>query len=263
MSLRKNVGLTILLLVFSTSVLAAPKKITFSCNIDPNPPFVMGSGIDIDWQKPGITLEVLKSLEKPLNVEIHFERVPGARVFDWVANNQVEGGFHFSFTPERAKVVVYPMKDGEVDPNKRLMSMTYFLYKLKDSPLQWDGTRFQNLDEEIGANVGFSIVDDLKKIGVDVHEGTLTKYLMRMLVKKRLGGVVTLETLGDFSIKSHAQEFRDIVKVTLPIKKKQYYLVLSQKFVKEHPKFAEDIWNEIMKIRESGKYEEIAEKYAE
>ena len=251
------------LLILTTDLWANPKKITFACNRDPNPPYVMGSGGDIDLNKPGITLEVLHLLEKSLNLEIHFEHVPAARIFAWIENNKVDGGFHFSFKTKRAKSIAYPMKDGKVDPDKRLMAMNYFLYKLKNSQLKWNGVKFQNLKGKIGANLGFSIVGDLKKMGVDVHEGTLTINLMRMLIKKRINGVVTIETLGDFSIKSHPKEFVNVVKVSPPVKKKNYYLALSYQFVKKHPTLAENIWNEIMKIRESGKFEEIEKKYLE
>ncbi len=259
--------LLLILLMLSLSVSsvsaeeAVSKKITLVCNNKPNPPFVLGNGMKIDWKKPGISLEVLKLIENKLNVELHFIRKPWARGLSDVRYNKADGIFHSSFKPERLEFGVYPMKAGEPDPSRQLMSMSYFLYKLQNSPLQWDGKQLRHLNGKIGAIIGFAIVNDLEKMGVQVEEVPSQLSNLRKLVLGRVAGVADLETLTDFQIRSHPEEFKDIVKVFPPLRAKPYYLMFSHKFVKDNPEISEGIWNTIKEIRETGQYDRIAQKY--
>jgi len=149
-------------LYISVAIGGPLKKITLVYEVKPNPPFYLGKKM-IDWKKPGITLEVMKLLETKLNIEVTFERLPWATGLEKVKKNIVDGVFHASFNEERLKIGVYPMRKGQPDTNRRLMTQSYFLYKRKKSPLQWDGKSFTNLDGTIGAINGYAIVGDLKK----------------------------------------------------------------------------------------------------
>jgi polar amino acid transport system substrate-binding protein len=212
--------------------------VTFSYENKPNPPYYLGSGTDINWDKPGITLEVLKSLENTLNVQVRFVRNPWQRGLSLLEENQVDGVFHASFKPERMELGVYPMKDGEVDPSKRIMTNAYYLYKLKDSPLQWDGEKLNNLDGEIGAIIGYAIVGDLQEMGISVYEGENQIDNFRMLLRGRLVGVAAIGTMNDLYLEAHPEEFGEIVKVEPPLSTKDYYVILSHQFVQQHPQLA-------------------------
>jgi len=255
------VGMTISVNSFSDLAFSAPQKtVTFVYEIKPNPPYYLGRKV-IDWNKPGITLEVLKRLEKKLNIKIEFERLPWARGLSMVKNNSVDGIFHASFSKERLNIGVYPMSKGELDLSKKLMTQSYVLYKPKDSTLAWNGKNFENLNGAIGAIINYSIVADLKKMNVKVEEVTSQQNNLRKLALGRIEGVVGIEAMNDVVINANSDEFRDIVKVSPSVKTKPFYLMLSHKFVKENSKLAEAIWNGIRNIRETGEYDEIAKKY--
>jgi polar amino acid transport system substrate-binding protein len=244
-----------------TVTTTAPTVITFSYEVKPNPPYYLGSGTSIDWDKPGIVLEVFKSLENRLAVQVHFVRNPWERGLGLLQANQVDGVFNASFRPERMELGVYPMKDGNIDPSKRTFTNAYFLYKLKDSPLQWDGEQFSNLNGDIGAVRGYAVVGDLEEMGVNVYEGPDQLDNLRKLAQGRLAGVADIGTMIDLYLRDYPEELGDIVKVEPPLREKDYYLILSHHFVQQHPQLATDIWNEIERIRESGEYDEIAEGY--
>jgi polar amino acid transport system substrate-binding protein len=235
--------------------------ITLSYEVKPNPPYYLGSGTSIDWDKPGVVVEVFKSLENRLDVEVRFIRNPWERGLKLLEANEVEGVFNASFRPERMELGVYPMKEREADPSKRTFTNAYFLYKLKNSPLAWDGEKFSHLDGEIGAVLGYAIVGDLKEMGAAVYEGQNQVDNLRKLVRGRLAGVAGLETMNDLYLETHPEEFKDIVKAQPPLAEKEYYLILSHQFVQQHPQLAADIWDEIERIRESGEFDKIAEKY--
>jgi len=255
------VGTFISINVFADSALSAPKKtVTLVYEVKSNPPYYLGKRT-IDWKKPGITLEVLKRLEKKLNIRIAFERFPWARGLTMVKNNTVDGIFHASFLKERIEIGDYPMNKGELDLSRQLMTQSYVLYKLKDSTLSWDGKAFEHLNGSIGAVIKYSIVDDLKQMNVNVEEVTTQRSNLRKLLLGRIEGVAGLEAMNDIIIKANPDEFREVVKVFPPIKSKPFFLMLSHEFVKENTKLAEAIWNAIRDIRESGEYDKIAKKY--
>ncbi len=236
------------------------QQLTLVYEVKPNPPYYLDEKY-INWEKPGITLEILKILESRLNIKITFKRYPWRRALRFVELNQADGIFHASFIPERMAYGVYPMKFGKVDPSRRVMRNTYVLYKLKDSPLEWDGARFSHLTGGIGATLGYAIVDDLRRMGVSVEEEREQLLNLNKLVKRRVEGVAALATMMDIYIENDPQKYADVVKVSLPLSEKDYYLMLSHQFVEQNPALAEAIWDGIRDIRESKIFQEIVKKY--
>lgn len=121
-----------------------PTKITIVYQNKPSPPFYLGAET-IDWKKPGINLEILKKVGNKLKIKIEFYRMPWARGLYEVQSNRIDGIFSTLFTEKRSKLGAFPMKEGKPDPSRKLMSLSYFSYKRKDSPLHWDGKAFSNL----------------------------------------------------------------------------------------------------------------------
>lgn len=257
-------GFFLFFLMLSLPVSAAEtvsKQITFVYEVKPNPPFYLGQGLSIDWEKPGITLEVLKLLENRLNIKVHFRRMPWARGLEEVRSNMADGIFHASFKKERLKIGSYPMRAGTPDASRKIMNQSYFLYKQKDSPLQWDGKKLSCLNGPVGAVIEYAIVGDLKKMGVQVDETTSQLSNLKKLAAGRIAAIADIETMIDFQIRSYPEEFKNIVKIYPPLKQTPYYLMLSHKFVQENPELSEAIWNTIKEIRETGQYNIIAQKY--
>ncbi len=236
-------------------------KVIFSFEDKPNPPYYLGKGSKINWKKPGITLELLKSMEKKLNIEVTFQRNPWKRGLVFLKNNRVNGVFHASFKAKRLEFGVYPMKDGKVNPNKRVMSNSYFLYKLKSSRLTWDGDMIRNNVRPVGASFGYAIVSDLRKMGIHVSEAYTQTASLRKLNKKYIDGFAGLETMVDLHLKMNPEEFKNIEKLYPPLKTKAYYVIFSHGFVSMNPNIAQGIWDEIENSKKSGEYDKIALKY--
>ncbi len=254
----------LILMVFSLPVPAVEmdkKKITLVYEVMPNPPFYLGEGPAIDWQKPGVTLELLKLLENKLNIQFEFKRRPWARGMREVKANVVDGIFHATFSEERLLSGVYPMKNSKLDSSRAIVHQSYFLYKHKDASIQWDGKSFTKINGSIGVVRGYVVVGYLKEMGIAVKEINSQLSGLRMLNAGRIVGLADIETVSDFQIKTHPNEFKDIVKVYPPLNQIPYYLVFSHKFVLENPDLTEAIWNTIKEIKSSPQYEQIVEKY--
>lgn len=239
----------------------APEKIRIMYVTLQNPPFTLGKGTLIDWTRPGTTIELLKIAERNLNLKFEFKRVPWKRALMMTEANETDAIFHSSFKEERLKIGVYPMKNGKPDQERRLINNSYVLYKLKDSPLEWDGSKFTNLNGPVGAAIGYAIVGDLKKKGVTVEESKKTLNSMLKLVQRRLAAVAELENMADLTLADNPEKFKNIVKVHPPLRTKPYYLMFSHGFVKKYPQVAERIWDEIRKVRESDEFRDIFLRY--
>ncbi|MDM8515302.1 transporter substrate-binding domain-containing protein [Desulfobacterales bacterium HSG16] len=239
-----------------------PVTVTIVYAVSSNPPFIMGKGTGIDLKKPGTTIEMLMMVAQHLDIQIKFKRIPWKRGLMFLENNEADGIFHASFKEKRTQIGVYPTKDGKADPAKRILDMSYTLYKLKDSPLTWDGSAFENLNGPIAATIGYAVIDTLKKKGVTVDEGKRTSHSMMKLLKGRVAAVAELETMADAFLALNPEKFKNVAKMKKTVQNKPYYLLLSHRFVKEHPKLSRKIWDEIETVRESAAFKKRFFEYA-
>lgn len=226
-----------------------------------NPPRHYGNGTEINWDKPGLTLELLREVEKNMGIRFEFQRVPWKRGVFLVANNQVDGLFHASFQPDRLKIGVYPTKAGQPDPERAIFTQRYAFYTLKDQPLLWDGQQVRNLSAPIGVINGYSIVEDLRKFSYPLHLADTQEHLLRMLLNKRLAGIANLENMTDPLLFKHQEAYQAITKQAIPVSEKPYYLIFSHHFYTGQRELAETIWEQIVAIRGSPAFQEIVKTY--
>ncbi|NRB67973.1 MAG: hypothetical protein HRU48_11525 [Vibrio sp.] len=80
-----------LALCFPTlSQASEPIELTLSYQINPSPPYQMGTGVEV-VQPPGIALDVINAAAKELNLTIKYERYPNVRVLHLLENGQIDG----------------------------------------------------------------------------------------------------------------------------------------------------------------------------
>ena len=183
---------------FSSNLYSTPPKITLAIEEGDFSPYTFGS--KGPYRGKGAIIDLLKSFEKDIGVEFRFKIYPWKRCLSMLKKNKVDGVFNASFKKERMKFGVYPFVEGKINFMRGTHSSDYVLYKRKNSLLKWDGKKFIDLKNHIGAERGFSIISELKTLGVSVKEvGDASKGLT-MTYKGRLQGFVTLESMGDFAL---------------------------------------------------------------
>lgn len=224
------------------------------------PPYHMGETIEIP-AKPGVSVEMIMMLSDYIpNLEISFRRVPWNRCLRELESGKVAATFNASFKKDRLKFGAYPMKDGQPDVSRRIATLSYSLYKLENSNLSWDGERIINLKGNVGAPSGYSIIDDLKKMGVPVDDAQTTRANLLILKHGRIAAVAAQDVTADKILETEASTFRDIVKVKPPLVSKPYYMMISHQFTARYPDLTEKIWDTLAKIREE-KMIELFSKY--
>ncbi|MEA2102307.1 MAG: transporter substrate-binding domain-containing protein, partial [Thermodesulfobacteriota bacterium] len=212
-------------------------------------------------ENPGVTVEVLQLVGQRLDLDITFIRQPWKRCLVSLQEGSADLLFTASYKEKRKKFGLYPMKNGEVDESRRITNTTYSFYVPKGTTIPWDGKTLGDLNGPVGAPAGYSIVEDLKKLGAKVDESPATLNDFQKLNAGRLAAVAALEGAGDFELRKHPNLATTIEKINPPIKTKAYYVMISHQFNAKNPELAQKIWNEIAKIRDSKEMPAIMDKY--
>lgn len=245
----RNILLILIILLFSNGSLSSPiKTIKLAYSDIESFPFQMGNGTSVA-RPPGLSIDVIEQAARQLHIKIEYVRLPGKRVLHHIRANDVDGGFIFSYNQERAKYADYPLKENQADSALRIATLDYFLYKLKQQPVNWDGTRLEAVNQMlVGAHRGFSIVKILQANKIATLEVETTEKLFEMLRKRRLAAVAIQSNIATSFIEEN--QLTNIERIEPPISTKDYYLIFSHRFTEQNPELVEQIWQTIGEVRD-------------
>lgn len=211
--------------------------------------------------KPGLNIILINAVEQKLGVKFELLGLPWKRCQDEMMNGVVDGLFSASFKTERMEIGTYPMVGAKPDESKALMRDGYTLYRLKGGNVQWDGKKLI-ASGAIGAQPGYSIVDQLKALGAKVDDGTRTSDdNMRKLIAGRVDAVALMSLEGENSLATNPEFAAKIEKVSPPLVDKPYYLMLSKQFVAKYGDFSKEIWNTAAQVRDSAEFKAKANSF--
>jgi polar amino acid transport system substrate-binding protein len=212
------------------------------------------------WIHPdgsGLDVELITAAAEASGHQLRLESLPWMRCLAMLKAGQVDGLIAASYTPERDVYAQYPMlPNGQPDPTRRLHIDTYGLYKLAESPLDFDGERLINLDGRIAAQSGFSIISRLRDLGAEVDQDSKDlEPIMRRLLANRVVGAALLTTAVDHHLVQHPEFVPRIVKVPIDLVSKPYYLIFSDDHYRRSPEACEAMWAAIAELREGRVYQ--------
>ena len=204
--------------------------------------------------RPGLNIVHLKAVEQKLGVKLEMAPLPWKRCQESLKEGTVDGLFAASFKTDRLEIGAYPMAGDKPNAAQAMMDDSYSLYRLKGGAAQWDGKKI-TVAGAVGAQPGYSIIDQLKQLGVKVDEGAKSADdNLKKLIAGRVDAV-DLQTLeGDNSLRT-TPEFTDkIEKVSPKLVEKPYFLMLSKQFVGKYGDFSKELWKTVAEVRESADY---------
>lgn len=210
-------------------------------------PYVTGEGAAIA-EPPGLAIDLMRAVGERLRIDLRFVRMPGLRVLSELQDGDLDAALLYSHSTDREAFGAYPMRDGRPDPARRLATLSYVLYRPVGSRLEWTGERFLNLDGRIGANLNYSIVEDLRNLGAAVVEVRSTADSFRMLLAGRIAGVADHAVVADAYLA--AAGLTGIEKARPSLREKAYYLMLSRQYAAAHAERAAAIWEAIGELRD-------------
>ncbi len=210
-------------------------------------PYQMGEGGKIA-APPGIAVEIIQAAARDIDAKIVLSRYPNKRVQTLLKSGMIDGAFVFSYKDSRKEMGQYPLINGKLDSSRRIAVMSYYFYVTTNSPVSWNGKALINTSQQVGANMGYSIVGDLRKIGIVVEEAMNTEQNLRKLVSGRISAYAAQDFTADVSLKTLG--IKQVKKLQPPIKTKDYFLIFSHQFVGDHPNLAKQLWTSVGKHRD-------------
>jgi polar amino acid transport system substrate-binding protein len=204
--------------------------------------------------RAGLNIAHLKAVEQKLGVKIETQPLPWKRCQEDLREGKVDGIFAASFKTERLEIGVYPMAGDKPDSARAMMYDGYSLYRIKGANAQWDGKKL-TVSGSVGAQPGYSIVDQLKQLGAKVDEGAKTADdNLKKLIAGRVDAVALQTLEGDNAISTTPEFASKVEKVTPPLVDKPFFLMLSKQFVAKYGDFSKDVWKALADVRESPDY---------
>lgn len=249
----------IISILFYTLVIITPaysKKVILNLginNIEVYPDFRGTS--DKLLSPPGISIEVLIQAAKDIGIELNIQRYPTKRLFSTLQDGHLDAICCMSYQNSRTEIGHFPLIKGKVDKKRRISEFSYYFYILKNKQISWDGKELSGV-ELIGANRGFSVVKDLKKLGYQVNEVNTNEQSLQMLLRQRIQTYAGQNKTVDPMIANNPV-YKNIIRLNPPIKSKPYYLMFSKQFIQNHSKIAEKMWTRIGEIRDSVRMQRI------
>ncbi len=206
-------------------------------------PYLAGNGSQVRSERPGIAVELADLASQAIGCKAVFNRVPTKRVLAETAAGKYEAGFMYSYDPERAKELAYPMKQSAVDSSRRIATLSYYLYRRKDSPVEWDGKQITGLNGNIGTNLGWSIAKDLAAKGYGVEEAPGPVANFNKLVHGRIGAFATQDIDGDPVLA--LGKFAQAERLSTPLSTKHYFVVFNLAFARSKAELVENFWTQL------------------
>lgn len=220
-------------------------------------PYEIGNS-EVVPEPPGISIDLIRLTAADQGLSVTFKRLPNVRVLETLRTGMIDGACTYSFKPERTTLGRYPMRNDQVDEQRRITRVSYYLFTRKDSPVIWDGENIKNYSMAIGANFGYSIIDDLIKMGVTVEPVKKTEQNLGKLMLGRIDGFAAQDITTDFHIESG--KYGEIIKQEPPLITKDYFLLFSRQFYQRYPKAAEAFWTRLAELSQT-KTAELAQQY--
>lgn len=223
------------------------------------PLYYMGNTNEV-LENPGVAVEIVLELEEEIpGLIVVLQRKPWKRCLTELKLGKLDGIFNASYKQERESIGIYPRNsEGMIDSTKRITKISYCFYKNSDFDVDYDGISISDFDGKILAPRGYSIVGDLSEMGFEMYEVNDSKQIINLLNIGRFQLAALQDVTADSIIKK--ENIENVIKIDTPIKRKNYYLLLSYQFVEKNPELAQEIWDAIEKIR-IDKMDKIIQKY--
>ncbi len=212
--------------------------------------------------RPGLTVQMLRMVEKQVGGKIEVVPLPWKRCLDDIKNGAVDAAFKISYSAARAtELGNYPMTGDKPDASKRLLTDSYSLYRVKGTPVEWDG-KVLKVVGTVGAQSGFSVVEQLKTLGAKVDDATRSADdNLRKLVAGRFVTLALQTEEGDASVERDPEFKGKIERIKPVLIEKPYFLIFSKTFTTKNTAYVQEVWDAIGKVRESTEYAGAAKAF--
>jgi polar amino acid transport system substrate-binding protein len=224
-------------------------------------PYLSGIGPAIP-ARPGIAVELVQRAVGRLGGRLHLTRMPARRMIQEVKAGRQDGILGFRYSAERARDLVFPMRDGQPDAARYAARLAHSLYRRQGSAITWDGRRLGGLTTPLAVSSTQLVADALQAQGIEIIRIESSGQMFAMLALERVDAVVSLDIIGDRQVTMQAdtQAAARIEKVMPPVLIEDFHVPLGRAFHAANHDFAERLWAMIGELRDAT-YAELTPVY--
>ncbi len=197
----------------------------------------------------GLHVDIVRLACNQIDWQCKFTPLPWKRCLSYMKRGGVDGVVSASYKPKRADYMHYP-PGAEKDKKSiwRVTQAEYVVVTALESGYQFTGD-LTTLPQPVRAPLGYSIVDDLTKSGVEVTTQRHAIDNFVSLAHSKRGSVISITTNARYI--NQQGELKNSFKIHSPeIKSKSYYMAFSKKStISPHDKGL--LWQAIVDIREN------------
>lgn len=220
-------------------------------------PYLTGTGTAIP-ARPGIAVELVQRAVAQLGASLTLTRLPARRMAEEVKAGRQDGILGFRHSPERARELAFPMRDGQPDAARHVARLAHSLYRRRNSGVTWDGRRVAGLTAPVAVSSTQLVAEALLAQGIEIIRIESSGQMFAMLSIGRVDAVVIIDALGDRQLRE--QGGSQIEKVMPPMLVEDFHMPVSQRFYAARRDFTERLWRLIGEQRD-GVYAELLPKY--
>ncbi|MEJ8675208.1 transporter substrate-binding domain-containing protein [Chromobacterium amazonense] len=195
----------------------------------------------------GRAIELAQAALRNCGLQGRISRQPGERIVQNLQLGRLDGALLLSYTDERSRLIVFPLRGGQPDPERRMTTLSYAFYVRNGSPLHWDGNGLYGINGTVGVNQGWSIGRELMARGIDVEESVGIEDNFAKLQAGRTDAYVLHQLAGDLYLRHHPE--LKIHRMSPPLRSKPYYWVFSRGYAREHARQVECLWRQMPQLR--------------
>jgi polar amino acid transport system substrate-binding protein len=133
---------------------------------------------------------------------------------------------------------------------------------VRGSTLHWNGSRLENLTGAIGSLAGHSIIDVLREMGAQVDDRSKSPVeTLRKVAMGRLQGAVLQTSRVTHLLASNPDLAAAIERDPTVLDERPYFLMLSFKLVEQQALFADSLWKQVERVRESSQFKRTEQEF--
>lgn len=201
-------------------------------------------------------LKAAENLQLQLTLDAH----PQPRCLQEVAQGHYDAVLIATPNALINNIVTFPVgAQGQLDESRAYLSMRVVALKMKSNPAEWDGQQFSYLTLPVLYESGLPLLDVLMD-NLDVPSRASAKSPAHMIGMLRLGRAdvaVGLEQAIAFALQSNDPQGQFTI-LSPPLLETPVFLAIGKQFMASNPLLAEQIWDEIKRLRESPEWRKIS-----
>jgi len=207
---------------------------------------------NVDGEISGVQYDIVKESLKELNLKYSIKLLPWKRCLRSVQEGRFDAALGASYTKQRAEYLNYPIgakrsSEKSIANEFRIAQSDYVVITHKKMKFKFDGN-LSAMPQPIYVPAGFSIAQDLRRVGLEVDDGAKKDILnFQKLHRSEKGSVVAIRELA-LAYAQRMSNGSDFVVSQRSIKSKSNFLAFSKKS-KLDKTVRVSIWKSISNVR--------------